>query len=338
MSSLPLDGTIEATPREVGGRGQRWRSATGRGLGQLATAVVTVLASAFIVTLALSLAPGSALSYLSGGQSLTPAEAAELTEKYHLDQPVIIRYFNWLGDMFHGDFGVSLFYRSDVADLLATRLPTTALLVGMAAVLMLALGIGMGLWAGLSKPRTDGWITAVTSTLVAIPPFVLAVVLLAVFAVWLPIFPALGSGDGFLDKAYHLVLPAIALGIGTSAAIARTTRASIRTERGREYVDTAVVRGLPRHIVIRRHVLRNALIPIVTTSGLAIAALVSGTLVVETAFNLDGIGSLLVQGIQQKDFAVVQSVTVILIVVFIAVTNILDVLYRVIDPRVGKAS
>ena len=147
-------------------------------------------------------------------------------------------------------------------------------------------------------------------------------------------FPVFGAGRGILGRLHHLTLPAIALALSSCAYVARVSRAAIKDELRREHVETAESRGLSSRVVIRRHVFRNALIPITTVAGLTIASLVGGTVVVETAFALNGLGSYLVLAVQQKDFAVVQAIVLILVFVFVVVNTIVDLLYAAIDPRV----
>ena len=153
------------------------------------------------------------------------------------------------------------------------------------------------------------------------------------FAVQLGWFPAIGAGAGLAGRVQHLVLPAIAVALAQLAYLARITRAATREELGREHVETARARGLAPSQIVRRHVLRNAMVPIVTVSGLTVAGLLTTTVVVERAFNLDGVGSLLVEAVIRKDFAVVQAVSLLLVTAFILVNALVDGCYRVLDPR-----
>ena len=172
----------------------------------------------------------------------------------------------------------------------------------------------------------------------AMPAFAAAVVLQFLFAVKLPWFPALGDGHGFLDSLHHLVLPALALAASSVALVTRVTRAAVREELEREHVQTAISRGLPRGVIVRRHVLRNAAIPITTVVGLTIASLIALSAVVETAFELNGLGSYLVQAAQNKDFAVVQGISLVLVVLFVVVNTLVDIAYALLDPRVAIGS
>ena len=163
---------------------------------------------------------------------------------------------------------------------------------------------------------------------------VLSVVLIALFAVELGWFPVFGAGQGLADRLYHLVLPAIALALSGQALVARVTRAAVKEEAVREHVETARGRGLPDRVVLRRHVLRNALIPITTVGGVTVAALLTGSVIVEKAFGLGGLGSLLITSIQAKDYAVVQIIALVFVGTFVVVNTLIDLLYVAIDPRV----
>jgi peptide/nickel transport system permease protein len=167
-----------------------------------------------------------------------------------------------------------------------------------------------------------------------VPSFVAAIGLIWLFAVRLGWFPAIGSGTGLGGRIRHLALPAVALALAQLAYVARIARAASREELGREHVETARARGLAPSQIARRHVVRNAMIPILTVSGLTIAGLLATSVVVERAFNLDGLGSLLVDAVVRKDFAVVQAVSLLLVTAFVVVNTLVDLLYGVLDPRV----
>ncbi|QIM19857.1 ABC transporter permease [Leucobacter coleopterorum] len=286
----------------------------------------------------LYLAPGSPLSFVLGPRGGTPEQIARVTEQYHLDDPFFVRYFAWIGDLLQGNLGDSVVYRQPVADLIQGRIGTTVALIALATIIIAIVGVGLGLFASLKGGWADYAVTTVATLGLATPAFVIGVALISVFAVGLGWFPTNGSGSGGLDTLYHLILPAIALAVASTAYQARITRASVLEEEGREHVQTAVARGLRSRIIIRRHVLRNALIPITTVLGLTIATLIAGAVVVESVFALDGLGSLLVRAILQRDFAVVQAVILVLVVAFVVINAIVDFLYTLIDPRIKLGS
>ncbi len=305
---------------------------------RLAMLLATLLVSSFIIFSALFIAPGNPIATLSGGRSLPASSVKALEDRYHLNDPFFVQYGLWLRGAVRGDLGYSITVREDVSTLIASRFGTTGLLVVYASVLILVLGIGLGLVAGLRRGFTDTGILVITAISAAIPAFVAAIVLILVFAVKLRWFPALGSGQGFVSTIYHLTLPALALAISSLAIVARVTRAAVREEFGREHVQTAISRGIPRRQLVRRHVLRNAAIPITTISGITIASLIAVDAVVERAFGLNGLGAYLVSSAQSKDFAVVQGISLVLVTAFVVINLLVDVLYAVLDPRVSLGS
>ncbi|MFL5818911.1 MAG: ABC transporter permease [Conexibacter sp.] len=307
-------------------------------LRRLAMLVVTLLVASFAIFAALELVPGSPIATLSGGRTLPPESIAVLNERFNLDEPFLARYWDWLTGALHGDLGISIAKRQDVSSLIGERIGTTAMLVLMAALIIVIVGIALGVIGALRPGFIDTGVLVSTTIGVAVPSFVAAIVLIAIFAVNLGWFPAFGSGSGFGDRIWHLTLPSIALAASSVAVLARVTRASVQAELKREHVQTAVSRGIPWQLVLRRHVLRNAAIPITTVAGITIASLIALSAVVERAFSLDGLGSYLINAALSKDYAVVQGISLVLIVSFVAVNTLVDVLYAVLDPRVKLGS
>jgi peptide/nickel transport system permease protein len=298
----------------------------------------TLVASSFLVFSAVYVAPGDPISTLSGGQSIPPEAVRALRRQYHLDDPFAVRYLAWLGDILRGDLGESVAFNTDVSDLIAARLGTTVMLVAMASVLILGAGVTLGVLAGIRGGLLDKGVLMTTVIGQAVPSFVAAIVLTWLFAVRLRWFPAIGSGAGLAGRLHHLTLPAVALTVAYLAYVARVARAATRDELVREHVETARARGFSPWQIVRRHVVRNAMIPIVTVSGLTIAGLLAATVVVERAFNLDGLGSLLVEAVVRKDVAVVQPVSLILVTAFVVVNTLVDLLSSALDPRVAHGA
>ena len=301
---------------------------------RLVMLAVTLLVSSFVIFSALFIAPGNPIATLSGGRSLPPQSVHILEQRYHLNDPFLVRYGHWLYSALHGDLGVSITLHENVATLISSRMGTTLELIIYASLLIVVLGVGLGALGALRRGVVDGSVVVITTISAALPSFVAAVVLITIFAVNLNWFPAQFNGGGLLSQIDHLTLPAISLAVGSLALVARVTRAAVREEAGKEHVQTAIARGIPRRLVIRRHVLRNAAIPITTVAGLTIASLIAIDAVVETAFSLNGLGSYLVSSAESKDFAVVQGISLILVTVFVVVNTTVDLLYAVLDPRV----
>src|SRR6202165_5216793 len=300
--------------------------------------IVSLLVASFVIFAAIYLAPGNPIAALSGGRSLPPESLHVLEVRYHLDQPFLIQYWYWLTNALQGNLGFSIPLRENVSTLIASRISTTAGLVLYASILIIAIGVGLGIVSGLRPGIIDTSTLVITAVSASLPAVVAAIVLILVFAVQLQWFPSIGNGIGFFDQVRHLTLPAFALAISSLAIVARVTRAAIREEARREHVQTAVSRGIPTALLIWRHVLRNAAIPIATISGITVASLIAVAAVVEVVFGLVGLGAYLVQSAQSKDLAVVQGISLLLVTAFVAVSVLVDVLYAVLDPRVSWGS
>jgi peptide/nickel transport system permease protein len=298
---------------------------------RLGALVLTLFIASVLIFGSLYLAPGDPATVLVGGRA-TPEVLEQIREQNHLNDPVWTRYSDWLTGVLHGDLGNSFVYRQEVTSLLAPRIGTTLFLVVYASILILGIGVSLGLVSGLRR-RLGGVVTAATAVGIATPAFVAAIILIAVFAVNLGWFPVFGSGEGFVDRLWHLTLPAVALAFTWCAYVTQITKASVKEELEREHVETARSRGIPWPLIVRRHVFRNALIPITTVAGLTVAGLIAGAVVVEQAFGLNGMGSLLVQAASQKDFAVVQAVSLILVTAFVVANAVVDLVNSLLDPR-----
>lgn len=296
--------------------------------------VLTLLATSLLVFSAVHLAPGDPAGFLLAGRSAGPEALAAVRAQYHLDEPFLAQYVQWLGGVVQGDFGRSVQFRQDVAGLVGARLPTTAALVAYASVIGVVAGVALGALSALRPGRVDKGVLVGTTVATATPPFVAAIALIALFAVRLDWFPAFGNGEGFLGSLRALTLPAVALAFSVVGLLARVTRSAMLDELGRDHVEVARSRGLPAGHVVSRHVLRNALAPIVTLTGVVVAGLVVSTSIVETAFGLPGVGSLLVQAVTVKDFPVVQAISLLAVAVFVLVNLAVDLLYPLLDPRV----
>jgi peptide/nickel transport system permease protein len=307
----------------------------GKRLGML---VGTLLVSSFAIYGALYLAPGSPIAALTGGRTVPPDVMAQLNARYHLDEPFLTRYWLWLTSAVRGDLGESIPLHENVSTLIGQRIGVTLSLVAFAAVLIVVVGVGLGILGALGRRWVDTGVLFATTLSAALPSFAAAVILQFVFGVLLGWFPVLGTGHGFLDSVRHLTLPAVALAATSVALVARVTRTAVKEEMDKEHVQTAVSRGLPWSQVVRRHVLRNAAIPITTIVGITIASLIALAAIVETAFGLNGLGAYLVQAAQNKDFAVVQGISMVLVFAFVITNVVIDLLYALLDPRVSLGS
>ncbi|GAA0266513.1 ABC transporter permease [Streptomyces polychromogenes] len=306
---------------------------------RVAEMAATLLVASFVVFGALYLAPGSPAGFLLAGRSASPEALAAVNARYHLDEPFLVRYLRWLGDVLHGDFGRSITYRTDVSRLLADRLPTTLVLIGMSLVVVVTVGLLLGRVAAVRGGATDSAILVTTTFAVGTPSFVAAVLLQGLFAVGLGWFPSSGTGDGgFGDLVRHLVLPSVALALYLIGMLARVTRSAMLEALDGEHVTVARSRGVPERQVIRRHVFRNSLGTVLTTGGLIVSTLLVCTILVESAFSVGGIGQLLELATTTKDFPTVQAISLIIVALFMAVNLLVDLALPLVDPRVTLGS
>ncbi|MFD6936303.1 ABC transporter permease [Streptomyces goshikiensis] len=302
---------------------------------RLAEMAATLLGASFVIFGAMYLAPGNPASFLLAGRSASPEALRAINAQYHLDEPFAVQYVRWLGQVLQGDFGRSITYRTDVSRLLADRLPSTLLLVSMALALVLALGLLLGWIGAVRGGAADSTILVTTTFAIGTPSFVAAVLLQGLFAVNLHWFPTGGTGEGPAQMLWHLTLPAVALALYLIGMLARVTRAAMLDVLGQEHVTVARSRGVSDHRVIRRHVFRNALGTVLTTSGLIVSTLLVTTVLVESAFSVGGIGQLLELSTTTKDFPTVQAISLIMVALFMTVNLLVDLLHPLVDPRVA---
>lgn len=301
--------------------------------------LVTLVAASMVVFLSMYLAPGGPEAVILGGRTPTPEIIAAARERFGLDEPLVVRYAHWAMGFVTGDLGQSFVGGQSVAGRISAAAPTTLTLVGMALVLIAVLGIGLGVLAGLSRGAVDSAVNVVGGLMAGVPSFVTATLAIAIFAVGLGWFPAYGrAADGLLDGLRGYVLPAVCFALAASPLLLRVTRQAIREEMHRDYVLTARVRGIRQSAIVWRHVLPNAAPAILTTAGLVVAGLLAASVVVESAFGMHGLGSLLVGAVNQKDFPTVQALTMLLVTVFVGVNAVVDVIVRALDPKVRGAA
>lgn len=281
------------------------------------------------------LAPGDPAIVMTGGHQTSPEVLENIRQKYHLEEPIYRQYLYWIGDALQGNLGESYKLKQSVTALILDRLPLTLQLVLMSAFFSFLFAIPLGIISAVKKNTgTDYLISVLTLTGVSSPVFLTGIVGMLIFSYTLNILPAFGIGSGFFDNLRYLLLPSLALGFNMIALSSRITRSSMIDVLGTNYIRTAVAKGLPDHSVILKHGLRNALIPIITVAGLQIGFLIVGTVLVEYTFGIGGIGSLVVNSVQQSDYPVVQGTILFMVTVFLMINLLVDILYAVIDPRI----
>ncbi len=306
-----------------------------------AGSLATLVGVAIFVFFMLRAIPGDAISASLGTEAagLTEVQRKSLEEYYGLDQSLASQFFSWVGNLFQGNLGFSVRAQQSVLDLTAAALPVTFQLAVFAIILALAIGVPVGMLAAsrVGKPR-DVIGQALSLIGLSVPAFLLATTLLTFLAVNLGFNPnGLGYKTFFEDPVVNLqqmLLPSLVLGFGISAPIIRTTRAAVLDVSGQDFVRTAKAKGVSTRRLQFKHILRNALIPIVTMTGLQFGYLLGGAVVVEQIFSLPGVGRQVLTGIQQKEYALVQSTVLVIAAAFVIVNLLTDLLYRAIDPRV----
>ena len=308
-------------------------------VGRLLQAVPVLALASMAVFSVLRLIPGDPADIIAG-EDATPAEVQALREQLGLSDPIPVQYVRWIGDLARGDLGVSLRTGVPVTDLLELSLPPTLELAAASYVIALAIGIPLGTIAGV-KPRSlwDWGLSLFTVGTLGIPSFLLGVLLLWVFAVtlgWLPASGRVSPMNDPVESLRHLALPAFALGTGLAAVLARYTRTTVQAAMGQDYIRTARAKGLKDHQVVVRHALRNSLIPIVTIVALQLGNIMAGAVVIERVFTRPGLGRLVVDAILNRDYIIVQSTLIILVVIFIMVNLAADLAYGFLDPRVRR--
>jgi peptide/nickel transport system permease protein len=309
-----------------------------------ATFIATLLVASAVVFAVLELLPGNAAQLMLGATA-TPEAVAALERKLGLDQPPLTRYLAWVGGLVQGRTGISHFYETPSSQLIAERLVVSLPLAVMAMLLTTVVALGLGLYAASRHNRAgDVAVMAASQAGLAIPSFWFAILLILLFAVKLQWVSAGGfpgwreaDGGGPWQGFKALILPAVALAAVQAAILARVTRSAVLEAMQEDYVRTARAKGLGRRAVLWRHVLRNAMIPVLTVMGLQFANLVTGTIVVENVFVLPGIGRLVFQAIANRDLILVRDVVMLLAAVVVAVNFVVDVLYALIDPRLRAA-
>ncbi|MFI4932258.1 MAG: ABC transporter permease [Burkholderiales bacterium] len=309
-------------------------------LKRFATFVATLAVASVLVFGVLDVLPGNVAQVILG-DTATPESLAALESKLGLDRPVLVRYTDWVGGLLRGRTALSYSYDTPTATLIAERLQVTLPLALMAMAFTVLIGITLGVYAAARQNHAgDVGVMALSQLGIAVPSFWFAILLILLFAVKLQWVSAGGfpgwsedDGGGLLPGLLALLLPAIALAAVQAAVLARWTRSSVLETLREDYVRTARAKGLSRRAVLWKHVLRNAMIPVLTILGLQFAFLISGTVVVENVFVLPGIGRLVFQAIANRDLVVVRDVVLLLVAMVVVVNFGVDMLYAAVDPR-----
>jgi peptide/nickel transport system permease protein len=306
-------------------------------LRRAAQGLITIVAASFIIFMAIRLIPGDpALMY--AGSDATPETLAAIRERFGLNEPIWTQYLIWVGNALQGDFGTSYVARVPVLNLIGQRLmPTLILLLGSVLVMSLV-GFAIGAWAAVTRSRAlDAVLTGLASLLSGAPVFWIGLLAILLFAIYLRWFPVGGYINPFADPIGGLkamAMPCVVLGIAMAGSQARFIRTAYKEVLGSDYIRLAEAKGASRSRVVWRHATRNALVPIVTIYGLAIANLLGGAVVIETVFTWPGLGLLMVNSVGVNDFPTVQVILLLYVLIFVVVNFLTDVSYSIIDPRI----
>lgn len=294
---------------------------------QLIPTVFGIYTLAFVLMRVL---PGDPASFLVGARD-DPQALATLRSSMHLDEPIFNQYVAFLGNALHGDLGRSYLTRQPVIIMIGQAFPQTVVLALAAMTLAVGIGVPLGIIAALRKNSAwDNLSRLIALIGVSIPVFGLGILMQLLFSLklkWLPI-----SGLGF-DK--HLIMPAVALSLATLALLTRMTRATLLEQLGQDYIRTAYSKGLRERMVIVRHALRNILLPLVTVAGNSTANLLSGSLLIEVIFNWPGMGKLLVQAVNTRDYTLLQGLVIVFALIYAGINMLVDLFYPLLDPRIG---
>ncbi|WP_192384692.1 ABC transporter permease [Mesorhizobium silamurunense] len=307
----------------------------------LITRVLSVIPVVGVVTVVVFgltyLSPGDAAAVLAG-EYATPAQIAAIRESLHLDDPLVVQYLHWLGNVVQGDLGNSIFSRQPVFSLILSRVDPTIILAIAATVVQLTVALPLGLLAAQNRGGiSDRLVSLFGVAGTAIPPFLIGYVLIFTFGVYfgsMPVSGFPGFDSGIWEVLRHVLLPATMLGFAQTALITRITRASAIEVLNQDFIRVARAKGLDEFTILVRHCLKLIAIPLATVVGMSFAGMLGGVVITETVFAIPGIGSLLVEAIQHRDVPVIQGVLLISACVYVMVNLLVDLSYLFIDPRI----
>lgn len=314
-------------------------------LRRLAVFPLVMLGVSIFVFVAIRLVPGDAITAMLGteGGMLTPAQREALTAYFGLDQNWVVQYFRWLGGLLRGDLGISVTYGQPVLDLILERFPLTLQLALMSMVIALAIGLPAGVFAATRADRPSDLIVRIFAMIgQSMPNFVVALLAIYVLSVGFGVLPTMGRfiplTQDPLGNLAQMILPAIALGTAFAAAVTRISRAAMLDILSEDFVRTARSQGFSQRYVVWRHALPNALIPVLTLSGVEFGYLLGGAVIVEQIFALPGLGRVVLDAILERDYALVQGVVLFIAFNFMVVNLLVDLAYAALDPRIRYGS
>lgn len=304
-------------------------------LAKRLTAMVGVLIIVSLLVFSLlALSPGSIVSTLIGTRPATPELVAALEEQYRVNDPFLVQYWHWLSGAVQGDFGNSVRTGEPVTAMVAARLPLTMQLATYALILVVAVGVPFGMLAGIRRGQLVDRVASTTAIVaMSAPAFAVAILLAWAFGVWLEVLPVYGAGEGFVGRVRHLTLPAVSLALAMTALLLRQTRAATMHVMDQDYVTFARSRGVDRARILLRYALRNTALPIITAAGVIMIVALSGAVLVERVFAIQGVGTLMIDSVTNSDIPVVQGLALLVALLVVSVNLLVDLLTLAIDPR-----
>ena len=304
--------------------------------------IATLLAVSFITFVMVSLLPGDAIDVLLPPDApRTPEVLDQLKAEYRLDDPVLVRYFDWLGDAVRGDLGQSFISDQAVSDIIKDRIPITAELALLATLIALALALPIGIIGAFREGRPADKVTGIAAQVgLSVPNFIVAIFAIWLFTIQWKLLPSSGwnrlSEDGLIENLKSAILPSITLALAPMAIYSRLLRGDMINVLKEDYVLSAKAKGLKTSYILARHALRPSSLSLMTVVGIQIGALLGGTVVIEQIFAVPGLGRRLIEAINQRDVIVIQGITVFIASIYVIINTIVDLLYLVVDPRIRK--
>ncbi|HEY3063729.1 MAG TPA: ABC transporter permease [Chloroflexota bacterium] len=306
-------------------------------LRRLLQAIPVIFFSTFMVFMIIHLIPGDAAAVLAGPNA-TPEALAAIRQEMGLDQPLLVQYAVWVGHLVQGDLGKSTLSGQPIIKLLQARAPATIQLTIAAMTISILIAIPLGILSATHvRGRLEWFISTIQSLWLAIPNFwagILAIILFSLILRWLPPGGRVADGNNIGDSIKSLILPATTLGLALSASLSRFVKFNLLEVFFDDFVRTARAKGLNENRVIYGHALRNAMLPVITILGVQFASLLGGTIIIESVFSWPGVGGLMLDGIANRDYAVVQGGLLLLVILFIVINLLVDLTYAIIDPRI----
>lgn len=303
----------------------------------LSTIPILIIVS-IVIFFIVHLTPGDPARVMLG-EGATEEAVEKLRESMGLNDPVIVQYFKWVRDVFHGDLGNSYAMNKPVMEVIGDHIVPTLNLAGMSLIISLIVAVPLGILAAKKRgTMADNGATIFSLAGISIPGFLMGLFLIIIFCVKLKLLPVAGyktvAEDGLWTHFKYLILPSVALGFEQAALITRMTRASVLEVLNSDYIKMAKAKGVKDFVLTTRHALRNALLPIITVVGQSFIILLSGATVIETIFNIPGVGALIVNSIERRDYEVIQGIVLIITLINVGVNLIVDLLYGLADPRI----